>query len=112
MASRLPHSALAVVDIAKVRDYCLSPSHSSGRHKARVFREALILTQQDANWLRDALLTAAVTADATPLSSDVWGEQWRIDTQMTRHQKSAMVRSIWIIRTGEYHPRLVSCWVL
>jgi len=112
MASRLPHSALAVVDIAKVRDYCLSPSHSSCRHKARVFREALSLTQQDANWSRDALLTAAVTADATPLSRDVWGEQWRIDTQMTRHQKSAMVICFWTIRTGEYHPRLVSCWVL
>jgi hypothetical protein len=33
----LPHAELAVVDIAKLRDYCLNADHLRGRHKARVF---------------------------------------------------------------------------
>jgi hypothetical protein len=34
---KLPHAELAVVDIAKLRDYCLNADHLRGRHKARVF---------------------------------------------------------------------------
>jgi hypothetical protein len=34
---KLPHVELAVVDIAKLRDYCLNADHLRGRHKARVF---------------------------------------------------------------------------
>src|ERR1700736_2597608 len=37
MTTRLPHSDKAVLDIRKTEDYCLSPSHPRGRHKARVF---------------------------------------------------------------------------
>jgi hypothetical protein len=48
-----------VVDLAKVRDYCLSESHPCGRHKARVFRSRLGLTAGNAEWLRQALLNAA-----------------------------------------------------
>jgi hypothetical protein len=48
-----------VVDVAKLRDYCLSDSHPRGRHKARVLRSRLGLTTGDAEWLRDQLLRAA-----------------------------------------------------
>jgi hypothetical protein len=41
-----------VVDIAKLRDYCLSEAHPRGRHKARSFRARLGLTGADADWLR------------------------------------------------------------
>lgn len=37
------------VDMAKLRDYCLSETHLRGRHKARVFRARLGLTVRDAN---------------------------------------------------------------
>ena len=37
-----------VVEIAKLRDYCLSDTHPRGRHKARVFRSRLALTAADA----------------------------------------------------------------
>jgi hypothetical protein len=29
-----------------------------------------------------------------------------------RQGKSAVVRTIWIVRTGESMPRFVTCWVL
>lgn len=34
---KLPNGEGAIVELAKLRDYCLSQSHPRGRHKARVF---------------------------------------------------------------------------
>jgi hypothetical protein len=64
MTKRLPHGDQAILDIRKIEDYCLNPSHPRGRHKAWVFREALDLQRSDASWLRDALLEAARSAEA------------------------------------------------
>jgi hypothetical protein len=112
MATGLPHAERAVLDVRKLEDYCLSPSHPRGRHKARVFREVLNIAQSDAAWLRDTLLQAARTSEATQLGADVWGSYWRIDLTIRRQEKTAVVRTTWIIRTGETAPRFVSCWVL
>jgi hypothetical protein len=112
MTKRLPLSDAATVDIRKIEDYCLNPSHPRGRHKARVFREALDLQRGDAAWLRDVLLEAARTGEAFEVGEDAWGNYWRLDATIRRQGKSAVVRTIWIVRTGESVPRLVTCWVL
>lgn len=112
MTTRLPHGDRAVLDIRKVRDYCLSPAHPRGRHKAQVFRGALDVGRGDAEWLRDVLLETARDGDASRLATDAWGSHWRIDVTIRRHGKSAVVRTIWIVRTGENVPRFVTCWVL
>jgi hypothetical protein len=70
MTTRLPNGDEAVVDLRKLEDYCLSPSHPRGRHKARVFREALGLQQSDAAWLRNVLLEAARLGQAAQLTTD------------------------------------------
>src|SRR5450631_1872101 len=64
MTKRLPNGGQAILDMRKIEDYCLNPSHPRGRHKARVFREALDLQRSDASWLRDALLEAARSVEA------------------------------------------------
>jgi hypothetical protein len=46
--SRLPNGNLAIVDIRKLKDYCLNPHHWRGRHKARVFWTALGIGRADA----------------------------------------------------------------
>ena len=56
---KLPHPERAVVDIAKLRNYCLNPRHPRGWHKAKVFAAALGITQYNAELLRRALLQAA-----------------------------------------------------
>ena len=81
-------------------------------HKARVFQKVLGLIQKDAGWLRDALLAAAERDSATRMSGDSRGDQWRLDANVTRHGRSAVVRTICIIRTGEFRPRFVFGWVL
>jgi len=64
MTTHLPHGDQAILDSRKIEDYCLNPSHPRGRHKARVFREALGLQRSDAPWLREVLLEAARSAEA------------------------------------------------
>jgi hypothetical protein len=111
MTTRLPHSNEAILDIRKIKDYCLSPSHPRGRHKARVFREVLDLERGDAAWLRDVLLKA-VPARPSRSPQMFGGIHWRLDATVRRHGKSAIVRTLWIVRTGESVPRFVTCWVL
>ena len=54
----VPNAENAVVDIRKIRDYCLNLNNEVGKHKARVFASALNLTGKDATILQAALLKA------------------------------------------------------
>jgi hypothetical protein len=110
--AQLPNAENAQIDIRKIADYCLSPVHPRGRHKARVFREALGLTQDDAEWLRTALLDGVRVGETTELSSDHLGSRWRVDVSLERQNRSVVVRTVWIILSGEQLPRFVTCWVL
>jgi hypothetical protein len=101
-----------ILDLRKLENYCLDPSHPRGRHKARVFRQTLGLEQRDARWLRDMLLVSARDAEAVELAADAMGTRWRADIPVTRQGRSVVVRTMWIVRAGEEVPRFVTCWVL
>ena len=108
---RLPHGDQAIVEMVKLQEYCLSPTHPRGRHKARVFAAVLGITADNAEILRDALLRAALAGDAILTSQDAFGQRYVIDFQMQGPRGTAIVRSAWIVRTGEHIPRLTSCYV-
>lgn len=110
--AKLPNSENAVVEVRKLRDYCLSPDHPRGKHKARVFASALGFTAEDSEELRQALLSAAVSEEAAPAGEDEYGKRYVLDFEMSTEAGSATVRSGWIIRSGEDFPRFTSCWVL
>lgn len=109
---KLPSGGSALIDIAKLRDYCLNPNHPRGRHKARVFRAALGITALEAGELVDALATAARHGDAVIGASDTFGVRYIIDFGLKREGRSALVRSCWIILKGESRARFVTCYVL
>jgi hypothetical protein len=109
---KVQNAERAILDIRKIADYCLSPEHPRGRHKARVFRDALELRQDDAEWLRAALLDGLRHGEATELSRDDLERRWRVEVPVTRHGRRAVVRTVWIVRSGEEVPRFVTCWVL
>lgn len=110
--AKLPNSENAIVEVRKLRDYCLSPEHPRGRHKARVFAFALGLTVEDSEEFRRALLSTAVSGEAVPAEEDEYGQRYMLDFQMSTEIGSATVRSGWIVRSGEDFPRFTSCWVL
>ncbi len=109
---RLPNGENAMVDLRKLRDYCLSVGHPRGRHKARVFERVIGLTDEDAGKLRAASPAAAASQEAAPVNVDDYGARFVVDFTMTGRRGSGTVRSIWIIRRGEGFPRLASCYVL
>jgi hypothetical protein len=81
----LPGAERAVVDVKKLRDYCLSPAHPRGRHKARVFASALRLFRDDAEWLKAKLLNAAMGGDATEAEQDEYGYRYVLDFDCERN---------------------------
>ena len=110
--ARLPNAERAILGIRKIEDYCLSPEHPRGRHKARVFRDALGIGRADAEWLRAALLDGSRESEADEVASDHLGTRWRVDLAVTRQDRRVVVRAVWMMRVGEDVPRFVTCWVL
>jgi hypothetical protein len=103
---KLSGGANAIVDISKLRDYCLNPHHPRGRHKARVFLSALGMGQSDAGLLRTALLPVAREGDAVPGEADHYGARYTVDFLIASGDREACVRSSWIILRSESVPRL------
>ncbi len=108
---KLPNPEHAHIDPGKLGGYCLSPTHEDGQHKARVFQGALGLRAEDERELREALLQAVRTDEATPGITDRHGSTFVVDFVMTRAGRSAGVRSVWIVRRSEDFPRLVTCYI-
>ncbi|TAN47098.1 MAG: hypothetical protein EPN21_18625 [Methylococcaceae bacterium] len=111
-AYSLPNASSAIIDIAKLRDYCLNPLHPEGRHKARVFATALGIVRKDAEWLRTAILVAIQKAMVIYSENTPFGCRYTVDIELKRENTMVMVRTAWIIRIGEDVPRLVTCFVL
>ena len=109
---KLPNGENAIVDIRKLRDYCLNPDSPRGSHKARVFAAALGLTDADSKKLRESLLQAAKTEEVIPGEVDIYGQRYTLDVEITTEIGTAWVRSGWIILHEEEHPRLTTCYVL
>ena len=107
----LPHAERAIVDIRKLRDYCLNPDSPRGSGKARVFAAALGVTTADAPQLRLKLLEVARTEEAQIGELDMYGQRYTIDFQMETEFGMAVVRSGWIILRNEDAPRLTTCYV-
>jgi len=108
----IPNAERAVVDIRKLRDYCLNPMHDEGQHKARLFVAALGITADDAEDLRVLLLQAVKTSDAQLGRHDAYGQRYTVDFLLEWHDKQAMVRSGWIVEHDSDTPRLTTCYPL
>ena len=62
--------------------------------------------------LTEALLSAAVYAEARPGIANPHGQRFIVDFDLARESRTVRVRSTWIVRIGEDLPRLTSCYLL
>lgn len=108
---RLPNAKRAIIPIEKLRDYCLNPHHSGGKHKALVFDKLLGLSSNDAEWFRAVLKKEILAADAIKSKEDQYGERYMVEFDLKTKQGQARVRSTWILLKGEAYPRLTSCYI-
>jgi hypothetical protein len=109
---KLPNAERSVVDVHKLREYCLNAEHPRGQHKARVFKSALGWTPDQAEDVRRKILKAALQGDAGFLGADDYGQRYALDFAVQGVGGVVTVRSLWIIRYSEDFPRFTSCYVL
>jgi len=107
----LPNGNHAIVDIRKLRDYCLNPDNPRGANKARVFASALGLTARNAETLRAKLLEIAQSGEAHTGELDLFGQRYTIDFEMETDVGRAVIRSGWIILRKERIPRFTTCYI-
>jgi hypothetical protein len=70
------------------------------------------MTAAHAEELRAALIDAALKEKATPGDSDEYGIRYMIDFELRHGERTALIRSCWIILSGEIAPRFVTCYIL
>jgi hypothetical protein len=75
----IPNAENAVVDIRKLRDYCLNSAHDDGKHKARLFSSILSITADDAEALRPILLEVVTMHEAQLGRQDEFGQRYPLD---------------------------------
>ncbi|MBE9019069.1 hypothetical protein C7Y66_16620 [Chroococcidiopsis sp. CCALA 051] len=108
----IPNAENAVVDIRKLRDYCLNSNHENGKHKARLFSSILGITIDDAEDLRQILLEVVKTYEAQLGRCDGFGQRYTLDFSVEWQNRSATIRSGWIVEHDSDIPRLTTCYPL
>jgi hypothetical protein len=105
---RLPNAELALVEQEKITEYLLNPEHPDNGGKAAYFL-ALGFGGDDWDIFADALRHLALLADVTESMETMHGKKYIVDREL-QNPAAHLVRTIWIIDTGMYFPRLVTAY--
>ena len=110
----LPNYKTARIDISKLKDYCLSENHPTGKFKARVFYSALAMSSKNADFLKSEILKGLLSFDSLEVGSTQYGKRYLVDMIIRNFDKDkrAEVRTVWIIPYDEENPKLISCYVM
>jgi len=108
----LPNFSSAIISDEKLLSYSLNPDHPRGGNKAKVFASALGFTLENAEQLKSEILRLLPTIHAVEREKNQYGQSFSVDIPMTGPTGSAIVRTGWIVDSGEEFPRLVSTYVL
>ena len=108
----IPNAEQVIVDIRKLRDYCLNLENDDGKHKARLFASILGMAANDAEELRQILLEVVKTHEAQLGRQDKFGQRYTLDFQIEWQNRKATLRSGWIIELGSDIPKLTTCYPL
>lgn len=105
---KLPNLENATVPQAKITNYLLSPTHSTGRGKAKFFIRFGFSSEQ---WevLAHALLEHAKEHDVAKVELTPFGTRYVIEgTLQTPVERTPSVRVVWFVDTGDDAPRFVT----
>jgi hypothetical protein len=106
----IPGAEYAIVEVAKVRDYLLSPEHPVGRFKAVFFR-SLGYARSDWMRLQADLLALCRSGTATEGPPSAFGEKYEVRGILAGPSgRGAETVTVWMVRTGESFPRFVTAY--
>lgn len=107
---RLPNASLALVERPKITEYLLNREHPDNGGKAEFFM-ALGFFPNDWETLATALCMLATNSPVSRSMESPHGKKYIVDGAIeTPVGKTPMVRTVWIIDTGETVPRLVTAY--
>jgi hypothetical protein len=107
---RLPNSDKAWIPPEKIVGYLLSTAHPVGSAKATFFR-SFGFDDQNTDLLEAGLLHIAHTNEISDSTDSPFGTKYEVDGELeTPHGRVVIVRTVWIIETGERNPRFVTAF--
>ena len=107
---KLPNASLALVERSKITEYLLNREHPDNGGKADFFI-ALGFHPNDWEVLATALRKLAMNSPVSQSMESPHGKKYIVDGEIeTTVGKTPMVRTVWIIDTGETAPRLVTAY--
>jgi len=86
--------------------------HDDGKHKAQLFLSILGMTANNAEELRQILLEVVQSHEARLGKRDAFGQRYTLDFTIEWQNRSAALRSGWIIEHDSEIPRLTTCYPL
>jgi hypothetical protein len=107
---RLPTAEQAIIAPEKLRDYLLDEEHPDGGPKAVFF---FGMGFRRARWqeLEAAIRADHLTQDAQEIPRSAFGRKFQIIAPLTgSNGRTAIIKTIWMIRDGEDVPRLLSAY--
>ena len=106
----LPNANLALVERQKIVEYLLNREHPENGGKAEFFI-ALGFGTNDWEKMAAALRVLAINSSVSLTVESEHGKKYIVDGAIeTPVGKTPMVRTVWIIDTGEKIPRLVTAY--
>ena len=108
---KLPHGDQAIVTDDKLYGYLLNREHPTQPGHAILFERLLGLTPEGGERLREVLLDAAANRPATEGQISGFGRKFQVAFPMTGPRGTYSVLSVWLIRTGETRPRLITAMI-
>jgi hypothetical protein len=107
---RLPNASLALVERPKITEYLLNREHPDNGGKADFFI-ALGFYANDWETLATALCMLVINSPVSRSVESPHGTKYIVDGAIeTPVGKTPMVRTVWIMDTGETVPRLVTAY--
>ena len=108
---KLPCAESASIPEEKLREYCLNFEHEHGQHKAFLFSKLLGISEDNVGELRAILESATMNDDVIRIKPTEHGVIYYVDSVVIRGERNFILRSLWIILSGEIIPRFVSCYL-
>ena len=107
----LPNYEQAIIDIKKLRDYCLSSSHPTGKDKARVFHSALGMNISEAEVLKSQILFQIAQNEVVDGIMDKYGKRYTVPVRIRNLAYEAEVTTVWMVKEEEDFSRLITCYI-
>jgi hypothetical protein len=108
--SRLPNAHKTIIDLKKVREYLLSPSHPDGRYKAAFFRN-FGYDASDNSQLRNDFQKLILSHDAIQEAASSYGKKYLVQGKITGPSGETFnISTFWIILEGEEVPRFITVY--